>query len=284
MPPERSESAILILAANPQDTTQLRLDKEVREIDKGLQRSRNAFDLKQRWAATPADVRRAMLDMKPRFVHFCGHGEGGNGIVLEDNAGCAQTVDTEAFVGLFELFADKTECVLLNACYSEVQAEAISQHIKYVIGMNQAVGDEAAIEFAVAFYDALGAGESVEFAYKFGCNAIQMAGIPEHLTPVLKRKLNLRQKNVNPPQVEPSENNKTFSRFLTRKAAYFGIAAMALVIVIALFFALSQKKKTTQNVSGSGIAASSEQGNITVTTHAPALPPKVPEDKNENKK
>ena len=51
--------------------------------------------------------------------------------------------------------------------------------------MNKAIGDAAAIEFSVAFYDALGAGESIEFAYKLACNAIQISGSPEHLTPVL---------------------------------------------------------------------------------------------------
>jgi hypothetical protein len=64
----------------------------------------------------------------------------------------------------------------------------VAQHIPYVIGMNQAIGDRAALEFAVGFYDALGAGRSVEFAYNLGCSAIQLAGIAEHLTPVLKRK------------------------------------------------------------------------------------------------
>ncbi|MCV3215458.1 hypothetical protein OGM63_18390 [Plectonema radiosum NIES-515] len=32
---------------------------------------------------------------------------------------------------------------------------AIAQHIDYVIGMNQAIGDRAALEFSVGFYDAL---------------------------------------------------------------------------------------------------------------------------------
>jgi hypothetical protein len=36
--------------------------------------------------------------------------------------------------------------------------------------MSQAIGDKAAIEFAVGFYDALGAGRSIEFAYKLGCH------------------------------------------------------------------------------------------------------------------
>lgn len=55
--------------------------------------------------------------------------------------------------------------------------------------MNQAVGDQAAITFAVAFYDALAAGKPVEFAYELGCAALQLAGISEHLTPVLKKRI-----------------------------------------------------------------------------------------------
>jgi hypothetical protein len=50
------------------------------------------------------------------------------------------------------------------------------------------VGHRAAIEFAIDFYDGLLAGESIKFSYEFGYSAIQTAGIPEHLTPVLKRK------------------------------------------------------------------------------------------------
>jgi len=69
-----------------------------------------------------------------------------------------------------------------------VQASAIARHIPYVIGMNQAVGDQAAREFAVNFYDTLAAGESIEFGYKLGCVSISMAGMPEELTPVLKKK------------------------------------------------------------------------------------------------
>ena len=75
--------------------------------------------------------------------------------------------------------------MVLNACYSETQANAIAEHIPYVIGMNAEISDAAALEFSTAFYDALGAGKNIEFAHATGCNAIQMAGIPEHLVPVL---------------------------------------------------------------------------------------------------
>lgn len=179
---------ILILAANPKDTSRLRLDQEVREIDNGLQRARrrDEFTLKQVWAVRRSDFRRAMLDTKPNIVNFCGHGSGEEGIAFEDEIGQAKLISTEALSSFFELFADTVECVVLNACYSEVQAEAIAKHIPHVIGMNKAIGDSAAIEFAVAFYDALGAGKTIEFAYKLACNAIQLLDLPENLTPILK--------------------------------------------------------------------------------------------------
>ncbi|MBD2777598.1 formylglycine-generating enzyme family protein [Iningainema sp. BLCCT55] len=60
--------------------------------------------------------------------------------------------------------------------------------------MSQSIGDEAAIEFAVGFYAALGAGRTYEFAYEMGCNAILLAGIPENLTPILLKKSTLKEK------------------------------------------------------------------------------------------
>ena len=79
-------------------------------------------------------------------------------------------------------------CILLNACYSEIQAIAISEHIDYVIGMNNAIDDKAAIAFAIGFYQGLGAGRTIESAYKLGCAQVRLQGIPEHLTPVLVRR------------------------------------------------------------------------------------------------
>ncbi|MHC5719505.1 MAG: CHAT domain-containing protein, partial [Nostoc sp.] len=144
------------------------------------------------------DIQRALLDIKPQIVHFSGHGKGEEGLVFEDEIGQSKLVSGAALAGLFKLFANQIECVVLNGCYSEEQAEAIAQDINYVIGMRKAIGDaegglrqRAAIEFAVGFYDALGAGESIEFAYNLGCAAIQLAGIEEHLTPVLLKKRQL---------------------------------------------------------------------------------------------
>ncbi|AKG24252.1 CHAT domain-containing protein [Calothrix sp. 336/3] len=213
----------LILTANPKGTSQLRLDQEVRDIEEGLHRAKNRdqFAIKSLFAVRPRDIQRAMLDINPAIVHFSGHGTGDEGLVFEDETGSTKLVDGEALGGLFELFAEQVQCVVLNGCYSEVQAEAIAQHVNYVIGMKKAIGDKAAIEFAVGFYDALGAGKPVEFAYKLGCAAIRLAGISEQLTPVLKKKSNIEKTiSIEEPltvtnKSEPEELNDSDRKILT---------------------------------------------------------------------
>jgi hypothetical protein len=179
---------ILILSVNPINTDRLRLDEEVREIQLALERSRSReqFELISRGAVRIDDLRRALLDNEPQVVHFSGHGTGTDGIVLENIYGDAQLVSTESLSNLFELFKDQVECVLLNACYSETQAQTIYSHIDCVIGMEHAVTDKAAINFSLAFYDALGTGRSYAESFQFGCNNIDIHGIPESLTPKIK--------------------------------------------------------------------------------------------------
>jgi WD40 repeat protein len=182
-----SVKKILILAANPKGTSRLRLDQEVRDITEGLQlaKNRDQFALTQIWAVRPRDIHRALLKIEPHIVHFSGHGTGEEGLVFEDETGRSKLIKGEALAKLFALFSDQLECVVLNGCYSEVQAKLISQYIINVIGVPQAVGDATAIEFSVGFYDALGAGRSVSFAYQLGCNAIASAEVSKNLMPVL---------------------------------------------------------------------------------------------------
>lgn len=184
---------ILILSANPKNTNQLRLDEEVREIKAALKLSENReeFEIVTESALRVNDLRRSLLDNLPHIVHFCGHGWGSDGLLLENKLGEMQLVSSESLAGLFELFEDRVECVVFNACYSEVQAEAIFQHIDCVIGMSQTIGDKAAIEFATGFYDALAAGRSYRDSFDFARGAIDLQGIPESKTPQIKVRKNL---------------------------------------------------------------------------------------------
>jgi hypothetical protein len=191
---DTTAKSILLMAANPKGSQGLRLQEEEREIRERLRLAGyGKTPINSTGATRPRDVQQAMLDFKPQIVHFSGHGIGEEGLVFEDVTGLQQLVGTAALANLFRLFSHRVECVVLNACYSRFQAEAIAKYIDYVIGMSQAIGDKAAIEFSVGFYSALGAGESIDFAYELGCNAIQFEGLSEHLTPVLYKKGKLLQ-------------------------------------------------------------------------------------------
>jgi WD40 repeat protein len=190
---------ILILSANPITTPRLSLDEEIREIEEGLQRAkhRGQFKIESKFAVRLRDLRRALLDYEPHIVHFSGHGRE-NGLLLEDETGNAVLIPRKALSGLFELFSNRIECVILCACYSAKQANAISKHINYVIGMRKKIDDKATVEFALGFYDALGAGRSVEEAFKFGCNAVRQVFpyLPEHLIPILKKRKYLKREKI----------------------------------------------------------------------------------------
>src|SRR6516225_11040150 len=141
---------ILFLAANPKDTPQLRLDEEIREIHAKIRAAefRDSFELVSRWAVRPLDLLQAFNEVQPNVVHFSGHGSRKAELVLEDEGGNAKPVSEAALVSLFKNVKDNVRLVLLNACHSEAQARAISQQIECTVGMNVAIGDEAAIVFA----------------------------------------------------------------------------------------------------------------------------------------
>jgi cold shock CspA family protein len=199
---QNNKTTILFLSADPSDASRLRLGQEQREIFEKLRLSsqRDRFTFEVRSSLRPGDMIQALQDTKPQIVHFAGHGTSSGEICLENNDGKIHPVTSEALASLFELVANFVSCVVLNSCYSESQARAISRHINFVIGMNQAIGDQAAIEFAHGFYQALGAGYNFEDAYKFGVVELRLMNISEHLTPVFIKKKGLKS------QVLPSTN------------------------------------------------------------------------------
>ena len=178
---------ILFLSVNPEDTERLRLDKEIRQIKQALLQTefRDKFDLEQESAVRASDLQAHLLRHKPDIVHFSGHGSEASEIVLEDDDGKSREVPAQALSKLFEIFKNDIHCIVLNACYSKKQAQAIAQHIDCVVGMSQDIGDEAAISFAVAFYQALGYGKDVKAAFDLGCNQINLQNLDEQDTPKL---------------------------------------------------------------------------------------------------
>jgi hypothetical protein len=191
---------ILFLAANPADTQRLSLDEESRAIEEKIRAAehRDALELLTRWAVRPDDLLENFNRFKPHIVHFSGHGTEANEIILSDHTGKAKPVSAAALKQLFTVLKDNIHVVVLNACYSKSQAEAIVQVIDCAIGMKTEIGDQAAIAFAASFYRAIGYGCSVAQAFEQGKTSLMLLGIPEDDTPTL-----LVRKGVNAAHIFP---------------------------------------------------------------------------------
>ena len=161
---------VLFLASNPKNTQRLNLDEEAHSITEKIRAAkfRDVLELKTLWATRPDDLIQALLEHEPQIVHFSGHGSEMGEIVLMDDNGFEKTVDAKALRSLFTTLKDNIRVVVLNACYSEKQAQAIAEVIDCVVGMSTAIGDEAAIIFAASFYRAIGFGRSIKEAFDQG--------------------------------------------------------------------------------------------------------------------
>ncbi len=189
---------ILFLAANPASTDKLMLDEEIRAITEKIYASeyRDHLKVESYWAIRPDDLLQSFNRYKPHIVHFSGHGGQDGEIILVDSNRSPKPVSTQALKALFTTLKDNIQIVILNACYSRSQAEAIIEVVNCAIGMNDSIGDEAAIIFAASFYRALGFGRSIQEAFDQGKVALQLEGILEVHTPEL-----LVKAGVNPSQI-----------------------------------------------------------------------------------
>ena len=167
---------ILILEANPHQD--LDVNEEIRDLQNVIQdsRDREELDIHIELEVESTKLQHLMLDHQPNIVHFCGHGAGKDGLVFRD---CK--IDADHLSHIFESCQHYLQCVVLNACYSEVQANEIVKYIPYVIGINNTIADKDAIAFSIGFYQALGYGRSFEHAYRCGCKAIEKLQISNGL-------------------------------------------------------------------------------------------------------
>jgi len=176
-PSTDKEPVVLFFAANPIDAEPLRTGKEFMVIVKALENGQGAAKVKIRpWLAARAkDISRELLQAKPWIVHFAGHGGGpSESFIAENEDGYAYVIPPGGLVKLFETAGENVECVIINACSTVGLAQALSQHVDYVIAMSQPINDWAAIEFSRAFYQALAANYSIRSAFNLGVAELEM--------------------------------------------------------------------------------------------------------------
>jgi hypothetical protein len=195
---------ILLFAANP--FGDLNLDEEIRRIEGKL----DDADLRKiQLVAVPATRPGDLIDKinthRPQVVQFSGHGIGGRRdpqpgaagtrfvdrdlvgptagdeghILVIGEDGKPKPVGPRGLVSLFRLRSDLVKIVVLNACSTQSQAEAIAEHIDCVIGTTRAISDDAARIFAARLYRSLGLGYSVATAFDEARIELELQGFED---------------------------------------------------------------------------------------------------------
>lgn len=182
-PNQLIKDKVLMFTANPAGTAKLNLDKEHSRIAEKLN---NKIPLSVYRAISREEFREKTESKQyiPTILHFSGHGEEVNeelkkygvengGLVFQnDDKNGYEVLNAYQLDVLFEFFKEDEiplKIVILNACYSKPQAEAIAKHVEYVIGTTKKIKDKHAIAFSTGFYSRLvNQRESVEKAFKAG--------------------------------------------------------------------------------------------------------------------
>lgn len=178
---------ILFLAANPIDTTSLRLDAEARAIQETIRKSeyRDTLRFETRWAVRTSDILQAINEVNPDVIHFSGHGALNGDLAFENINGEMKLVSKEAMTQTIMTLSDKVKLMFFNACFSSTQAQSIVEYVDAAIGMNTSIGDKAALVFASQFYSSIGFGKDIKTAFDQAKAALMLEGIPEETTPEL---------------------------------------------------------------------------------------------------
>ena len=211
---------ILAVFANPIGSDYLRLGAEDRVINECIQLSvyRDNITLEILHAATIHDIRRKLLTKEYKIIQFSGHGTG-RGLALEDALGNPILVEQEALAEFLSAYSPPIECVILNACYTEDSGKLISLGVPYTIGMDGAISDDAAKEFARGFYDAIGANKSIEFAFQEGYRTVKLMGLFEGFVPILFSETNPPEqkelKIISHQQVQLEEEEEGFLDYIS---------------------------------------------------------------------
>lgn len=158
---------VLFLAASPEDEVQLRLDKEIREIELRLRQAdyRDSIRFVPKVARQLTDLIQDLNETRPHIVHFSGHGNQAE-LAFENAEGRAQPLNNETLGVLLAATSDRIRLAVFNSCQSAVQAELATEHVSFAIGMEASVEDERAKTFAAQFYNSLGFGKTLAEAFE----------------------------------------------------------------------------------------------------------------------
>lgn len=177
--PDQAElklTRVLILAANPQNSSELRLADKASEIQRNFERAkiREHFLIESLWAKKPIEIYNYVMEFRPSAIHFFGTYSANETICFENENGQIQSANSDILSGLFRLLCKQVKYVFLEYCYSDAQITSISDYVDYVISIKDAIPESITSQFVSTFYESFFLGEDFEESYIIGCNSLKI--------------------------------------------------------------------------------------------------------------
>ena len=180
--PSEMKVRIQFLAAEPDTTRRLRIDRELRDIVASLRdgERRERFELSDpRTAVRINDLQTYIRRDAAHVLHFSGHGEPGGDLLLEDRAGDPVRVAPDTLRLLLDAWNDDghIRCVVINACHSLELARELTRKeavVPCAIGTSRDVVDGAALCFSEGFYRALADGVTLKRSFRAGVEQVRL--------------------------------------------------------------------------------------------------------------
>lgn len=171
--PERI--TVLILTAEPDGETRLRIDRELREIQQQVRSSelRDSIVFEYRHAARFGDLIQHLNETEPDIIHFSGHGSS-NGLAFHADDDSTKELTNEQLDQLLGVAPKPLKLVVFNSCNSAEQARVAVRHAAAAIGTQASIGDEVARVFAGQLYNSLGFGRSLGLALRQSLLYVEM--------------------------------------------------------------------------------------------------------------
>jgi hypothetical protein len=167
---------LLFLPVTPSDQSWRVLRRYVEDLRYQLREAGygDVFRFEQHSNVTVDRLAAYVLQYRPQIIHFEGHGEETEALVIPDSGDAALVIQSDALARVFAVLHG-LRCIVLSRCYSRPLADVLRRSVDIVIGMSHAIPDDEALGFAKAFYVALAEGKNIQVAFVHGCSVIAIA-------------------------------------------------------------------------------------------------------------
>lgn len=165
--PPRKQVALILMAC-PIDQKPLELAREAAAIEEqlGLREARERFDVILGWSVTAEHVTDLIVDRSPTWLAFGGHGGSDGSLLVLGAGGTSKVFSSDALAALLGALRTPPRCVALNACFSGTAIHTWTDHVDVVIGMREAISDEAALQFSRGLHRAIARGKDLQESFE----------------------------------------------------------------------------------------------------------------------